>query len=64
MHYEFKVKTDAGWDQIPVTLNEYFESGISAQLFAIELARKKQKEVRMNVMDSRQGHYYYPPTAK
>lgn len=61
MIYQFKIKEDdKDWDDIKVAHEDDYESERAAYSFAMQLARKESKEVRMNRKDSYQGYYYMP----
>lgn len=60
MKYEFKIKDEREWDEIPVSESDYYSGIMAALSFAKALANKEQREVRMNEEGSRQGHYARP----
>jgi hypothetical protein len=62
MTYEFKIKDKTNeWDKTPISLTDIFENDSAAYMFAVALAKRENKEVRMNLLNSTQGCYARPP---
>ena len=62
MNYEYKIKEEGkGWEETEITVIGNFPSPLKARKLAKALAKFEEREVRMNVEGSNQGHYFYPP---